>query len=84
MTVIKTDVIDEDRRRLLGAAASGIAILGIASLLPSYAKAATACDTIRPFQVNIPQADLDDLRARLARTRLPEKRPSATLPKVYR
>ena len=41
MTAIKTDVIDEDRRRLLGAAASGIAVLGIASLLPAYSKAAT-------------------------------------------
>ncbi|WP_455272603.1 epoxide hydrolase family protein [Rhizobium herbae] len=73
MTAIKTDVIDEDRRRLLGAAASGIAALGIASFLPSYARAATASDAIRPFQVNIPEADLDDLRNRLARTRLPEK-----------
>ncbi|MBB4274681.1 hypothetical protein GGE12_002457 [Rhizobium mongolense] len=73
MTAIKTDVVDEDRRRLLGAAASAIAALGIASLLPSYARAATASDAIRPFQVNIPEADLDDLRNRLARTRLPEK-----------
>ena len=28
---------------------------------------------IRPFQVSVPQADLDDLRRRLAATRLPEK-----------
>lgn len=73
MTAIKTEVIDEDRRRLLAAAASGIAALGIASLLPANSKAATASDTIRPFHVNIPEADLDDLRTRLARTRLPEK-----------
>ena len=73
MPVIKTDVIDEDRRRLLGAAASGLAALGIASLLPAYSRAASGSDAIRPFQVNIPEADLDDLRYRLAHTRLPEK-----------
>ena len=32
-----------------------------------------ANETIRPFRVNIPEADLVDLRLRLARTRLPEK-----------
>lgn len=73
MTVIKTDVIDEDRRRVLGAAASGIAALGIVSLLPAYSRAATGADAIRPFQVNIPESDLTDLRNRLALTRLPEK-----------
>jgi len=30
---------------------------------------------IRPFRIDIPQADIDDLRARLARTRLPEPAP---------
>lgn len=73
MTAIKTDVINEDRRRLLGAAASGIAALGIASLVPAYSHAASSAETIRPFQVNIPEGDLDDLRYRLAHTRLPEK-----------
>src|SRR3982751_2495808 len=29
--------------------------------------------TIRPFTVDIPQADLEDLRARIAATRFPEK-----------
>ncbi|MEM8769021.1 MAG: epoxide hydrolase N-terminal domain-containing protein, partial [Pseudomonadota bacterium] len=28
---------------------------------------------IHPFEINTPQADLEDLQARLARTRLPEK-----------
>ncbi len=32
---------------------------------------------IRPFQVNIPQPALDDLRARLARTRWPDEVPDA-------
>jgi pimeloyl-ACP methyl ester carboxylesterase len=31
--------------------------------------------TIRPFTIEIPQADLDDLRARIAATRWPEKEP---------
>ena len=33
----------------------------------------TAAAAIRPFQVEVPQADLDDLRQRLAATRLPSK-----------
>src|SRR4051794_20716105 len=31
--------------------------------------------TIRPFTIDVPQADLDDLRARIAATRWPEKEP---------
>src|SRR5947209_5760489 len=31
--------------------------------------------TIRPFRIAIPQADLDDLRERLARTRWPDELP---------
>jgi hypothetical protein len=30
---------------------------------------------IQPFRIDIPQADLDDLRARLARTRWPDQLP---------
>jgi epoxide hydrolase len=33
--------------------------------------------TIRPFRLDIPQADLDDLRDRLARTRWPDEPPGA-------
>ena len=32
---------------------------------------------IRPFRVDVPQADLDDLRDRLARTRWPDELPGA-------
>jgi pimeloyl-ACP methyl ester carboxylesterase len=35
----------------------------------------TEASTIRPFTVAIPQADLDDLQSRLARTRLPQPAP---------
>ncbi|WP_169581456.1 MULTISPECIES: epoxide hydrolase [Microbacterium] len=37
---------------------------------------ATGTADIRPFRVDIPQADLDDLRERLSRTRLPQPAPS--------
>ena len=33
--------------------------------------------TIRPFRLDVPQADLDDLRERLARTRWPDELPGA-------
>jgi len=73
MTTTKTEVIDLGRRRLLGAAATGIAALGIANALPGRSIASTDPEAIRPFRVNVPEADLDDLRYRLAHTRLPEK-----------
>ncbi|PJJ70809.1 pimeloyl-ACP methyl ester carboxylesterase [Diaminobutyricimonas aerilata] len=36
---------------------------------------ASTDDDVRPFRIEIPQADLDDLRERLARTRLPQPAP---------
>lgn len=73
MTATKSEIIDQNRRRLLGAAATAIAALSVASLLPAHSTAATQAEAIRPFQVNIPEAALVDLRSRLAHTRLPEK-----------
>ena len=32
-------------------------------------------DEVRPFRIEIPQADLDDLNERLARTRFPDELP---------
>ena len=32
-------------------------------------------DKVRPFRIEIPQADLDDLNERLARTRFPDELP---------
>src|SRR5271167_3704242 len=53
------EVIDQDRRRLLGTATMGIAVAGAASLLPSQLAAAPAGDASRPFRVagdmNVPQ-----------------------------
>ena len=37
----------------------------------------TSGNETRPFRIDIPQADLDDLRERLARTRWPSELPSA-------
>ena len=34
-------------------------------------------DAIQPFRIDVPQADLDDLQARLARTRWPDQLPDA-------
>jgi len=73
MTTTRTEVIDVNRRRLLGAAATGAVALGIANLFPDRSIAASDPEAIRPFRINVPEADLDDLRSRLARTRLPEK-----------
>jgi pimeloyl-ACP methyl ester carboxylesterase len=55
------------RRRLLGAAATA----GVVGLMPAALRAAPAGDAIRPFRVNVPHADLDDLRRRVLATRWP-------------
>jgi pimeloyl-ACP methyl ester carboxylesterase len=75
MDTIKTsETIDLDRRRLLGTAATGIALVGAVSLLPSELTAAPAGDAIRPFSsVNVPEEALVDLRRRIVATRWPER-----------
>ena len=75
MDTIKTsETIDLDRRRLLGTAATGIAVAGAVSLLPSKLTAAPAGDAIRPFaSVNVPEEALVDLRRRIVATRWPER-----------
>jgi pimeloyl-ACP methyl ester carboxylesterase len=65
--------IDEDRRMLLGAAALGIAAVGVTSLLPSPVVAAPAPDAIRPFHVKFKDEQLADLRRRVAATRWPDQ-----------
>ncbi|MBR0938897.1 epoxide hydrolase family protein [Bradyrhizobium jicamae] len=75
MDNIKTsETIDPDRRRLLGAAAQGIAAISAVSLLPSELVAAPANEAIRPFgSVNIPENALVDLRRRILATRWPDR-----------
>jgi pimeloyl-ACP methyl ester carboxylesterase len=57
------------RRQLLAGTVAALAV----STLPGTLRTATAADTIRPFTVNIPQAEFDDLRRRIAATRWPDK-----------
>ena len=57
------------RRELLAATAAAAAI----SMVPRTLRAAAGGDAIRPFSVNIPQEDIDDLRRRIAATRWPER-----------
>jgi len=64
--------IDQDRRRLLATTALAIAAVGSASLF-SFPSAAAPDEAIRPFRIDIPEADLVDLRRRIAATRWPDR-----------
>ncbi|MER8634448.1 epoxide hydrolase 1 [Mesorhizobium opportunistum] len=61
--------ISPTRRELLGAAAA----VGALSLLPGMVGASGAGEAIRPFTVNIPQNEIDELRQRIAATRWPDR-----------
>jgi pimeloyl-ACP methyl ester carboxylesterase len=67
--------IDQDRRRLLGLTAMGVAAAATASLLPSpvAAAAGATADSIRPFRVHFPDEALADLHRRVAATRWPDR-----------
>jgi pimeloyl-ACP methyl ester carboxylesterase len=60
---------DEGRRSFLAASAAA----GALSLLPTQMAAAAGDTTIRPFRVNVPEADLADLRKRIAATKWPDR-----------
>jgi hypothetical protein len=66
----RQECIDHDRRRLLIGAAVGLAAASPLTIRPAPA---AANDEIRPFRIDIPEADLVDLKRRLAATRWPEK-----------
>ena len=72
-TSTSTEIIDQDRRRLLGTVATGIAVAAAASMFPSRLNALDSGAAIRPFRVNVPKEQLADLRRRLAATRWPDK-----------
>ncbi len=57
------------RRELL----AGAAAVGAIGVLSGTVHAATGSDAIRPFTFHAPQAELDELRRRIAATRWPEK-----------
>src|SRR5262245_33440775 len=67
------ETINHDRRKLIASAAMGLAAAGAASLFPMRPAPAATNDAIRPFRINIAEADLVDLHRRLAETRWPEK-----------
>ncbi|MGY8668234.1 epoxide hydrolase family protein [Bradyrhizobium sp. UFLA05-109] len=67
------ETIDHERRKLLVGAAAGLAAAGAVNLFAIRPAPAATNDEIRPFHVDIPEADLVDLRRRLAATRWPEK-----------
>ena len=50
-----------------------VAVASAAALLPKAVFAAPGGATIRPFSINFPQEQLDDLRRRVAATRWPDK-----------
>ena len=57
------------RRTLLTTSAA----VGAVALMPAHGSAAAADDAIRPFRVDVPDADLVGLRRRLLATRWPER-----------
>jgi pimeloyl-ACP methyl ester carboxylesterase len=76
--VMTSSSITPTRREVLAAAAAAGAVGLAGSILPSAASPTqssegAADDSIRNFKISFPEADLDDLRRRLAGTRWPEK-----------
>ena len=65
--------VDHDRRKLIAGVAMGLATAGFAMPFPVHQAAAATNDEIRVFRIDIPEADLIDLRRRLAATRWAEK-----------
>src|ERR1700682_660926 len=68
-----SEVINQDRRRLLSTAAMGIAAVGAASFFPAYPAPAGTSDDIPTFLVNVPEEALVDLRRRISATRWPDR-----------
>jgi Epoxide hydrolase N terminus len=64
-----TKLSSPDRRTVL--VASGA--VAASSLIAMQARAATASDAIRQFNIDVPQAELDELRRRINATRWPER-----------
>jgi pimeloyl-ACP methyl ester carboxylesterase len=72
-TRLNRETVDRHRRKLIGGAAMGLAAASFAGLFPVRPAAAATNDEIRPFHIDIAEADLVDLRRRLAATRWPDK-----------
>lgn len=68
-----------DRRRFLGTAAVAVATAQLATLARAEPKGEPpAKDAVRPFRIDIPDADLTDLRRRITATRWPEQETDPT------
>src|SRR5215208_249107 len=72
-TIGKNENVDHERRRVLSAAAMGIAVAGATNLLPSQMAAAPSGDAIRPFRIDVPEERIVELRKRIAATQWPER-----------
>ena len=68
-TFMSVTLSSPTRRRLLATSAAA----GALSLLPAHLAAAVDSNAISPFHINIPEADLVDLRRRVKATRWPDK-----------
>ena len=64
-----SEVFDQDRRWFLATAAMAIAATGVGSMLPLHPALPATSDTIRPFRIDIPEADIVELRQRVQATR---------------
>jgi pimeloyl-ACP methyl ester carboxylesterase len=62
-------LLSSSRRQVLAASVA----VGAMGLIPGALLAATGDDKVRPFKANVPEADLIDLRRRIAGTRWPAK-----------
>jgi pimeloyl-ACP methyl ester carboxylesterase len=67
------------RESLVGLAAAGALGLAASVATPTRLRAAPVAPAIRPFHINVPEADLIDLRRRVAATRWPDKETVADL-----
>jgi pimeloyl-ACP methyl ester carboxylesterase len=66
--------IDHDRRRFVGATAASIAAAaGALGVPPEHVAAAAGDNTIRPFRIDFPEAELTELRRRINATKWPER-----------
>jgi hypothetical protein len=64
-----SEVVNQDRRQLLGAAAVGVVVAGATDLLDTRLAVASGPEAIRPFNINVPEDQLVDLRRRILATR---------------
>jgi pimeloyl-ACP methyl ester carboxylesterase len=70
LAAIMVLAVSSTSARRVGRSAIGASVVGVPSAEPA---AAEANDTIRPFRVKVPGADLADLRRRIKATRWPDK-----------